>query len=221
MVLYLSFAGPSHDILPTTDGGNLHGAFGGDSSSRVVELDDDDLTENLDLQAAAPMYQQPRGRHPPVLDNKPSDSYGHTQGRYAAVLPNFAVTVNQQPVSGPSRPAPPYQDDSQAADDFNPAAGMDADFNNHARYHPHASAGAIYGTRKTYIQHPSMYFCDNTNANMGATPRWSQQQPPLSNTAYFAPVDAGSGFRSSVDTPDWPRAAQESDVLEHGHGKLV
>jgi len=251
MALYLLVVDHGHDVFPATDGDNLHGVFGGDNSSRVVELEDDDsIEDNINQQNDAPIYQQPSLHHSPVLGNSPFNSDGHTQGRYVNVLSNSASNNNQHPVTGPSRPALPCQYGFEAAHEFDPVLGVDADSDSHARYRPHTPADATYGTGNGYIQRPGMHYSDNTNANMNSARGGSQQQPPPSNTASTTPsyaytgtnaydpapvVDAGLGARSNVDSSsvypsqwssqgghyNWQRAAQDADVAGYDHGKLA
>ncbi len=224
-----------HEVFPAKNGGNLQGVFGGDNSSRVVELDDDDLMEDVNQQAAAPMYQQPQRRYPPALKNDVSNFAGYAQGGSAAILPNTASDFNQQAFHGPGGADMPFEEGFNAVDEFNPPPGVAASYDTRTRYYPYPPADSIHGMRTGYIQHPSMYSTDNTNAYMDSAPHRSQQQPPPSNTSYVAPgytyngmpaydlaprVDAGLGSPSQWSTQyNWQPAIQDADVAEHGHGK--
>jgi len=246
--LYLSVIDQGHGILLAAGRGSLQGVFGGDDSSRVVELDDSDMMEDIDQHAGAPTYQQSLGCHPPVLKNNPSDSYGHTQGRHVNALPYSTRTLNQQPVCGPGGAALPHQGYG-AVDGSDRASSVNADSDIHARYRPHPPANTTYGMGDGYIQRPSVYSSDNTRAYIGSAPARSQQQPPPPSTysttpsyaytstrAYDPPpvVDAGLGSSGNVDSSvyrsqwstqegyyDWQRGAQDADAIKHGHGKLA
>lgn len=230
--------------FPAGDGGNLQRAFSGDNSSRVVELDDADLMEDVDQQVAAPIHQQPSYRHPPVTGRNTSGPYVHSQGQYVSNLPHTARTTNQQVVSGPNRPTLPYQYDFDAVPEIKTRSNF------HAGYRPHASANMTYGTGDGHIQPPGTHHSHTTHADIGSTLDESQQQELSSNTAFVASsyaytdsntydpkasVEAGLNSRSTVGTSSvynsqWStqedyynrqRAAQDADVAQNSYGEHI
>jgi len=247
--LYLSLLDQGHGAFHAANGGNLQGVFDGDNSSRVAELDDDDSIEIVNQQEAGPIYQQPSPRHPPVLGNIPPNSHGHTQGRYAPVLPYSARTINQQPVRGPLRAALHHQEGFGAVDESNPAPSVATDYETHPTYRPNPPTDTLYGTGNSHIQRPGVHYSDNINAHMRSVLDQNQQLRSQSSTVHVpqgyavdtnrydpAPIaDVGLGSHGNVDTAsvypsqwstqegyyDWQHAAQEADVLERGHGKPV
>lgn len=203
--MYLSIVDNGPEVFSAADRGSLQGVFGGDNSSRVVELEDEDLMEDIDQQAAAPVYQQPRGRHPPALGNVSFPSVDRNVDTY----PSNNASYNAHSLS-------------------NPTYGMENSYIQQPSIyysgHTHADMGATPNRTQQQPQPSNTTFADPGYA-YNSTNAYFPAQDVDGGMASRSNDDTASGYPSQWSTQEeqynWQRGAQDADFVEYSQGKLV
>ena len=200
MALYSPFLDHGREIFSAGDGGNLHGVFGEDNSSRVVELDNDGLMESSDQQEAALMYQQPPGRQTPMSGPDPTPNVAADYDIQARYRPNPpADLIYGMENAYIQRPGMYFSDNTNVNLRSTP---------DHSQQQPSSNTVSVapeYAYTGTDAYHPAQ----GVDAGLGS-------QSNIDSTSVYP-----SQWSTQEDYYDWQRGDEDADALEHGHGKLV
>lgn len=199
--MYLSIVDNGHEVFPAVDRRSLQGVFGGDNSSRVVELDDEDLMGNTDQQQIAQYHQQPPGL------------------RSSALGYNAAPSVDRNLDNHNSHNAHALS---------NPIYGMENSYVQQPSiyYSGHTNANLGAGPNQVQQQLPPFNTASVTPGyGYSGTNTYYPAQDVDAGMGSRSNVDTASVNPSQLprqeDYHNWQRPAQDTDFPEYSQGKLV